>query len=535
MPVLSPLVLPEGYRVTSVTTTAAATQIGVSPTRRAAVCPHCQRRSRRLHSRYWRHLVDLPADGRPVSLRVHARRFFCRTRGCPRRTFSEPLFDLATARAQRTERLKEDLQTVAFVLGGRPGARLARQLKMPASRSTLLRLVVAAPLPQLATPRALGVDDWAFRRGHRYGTILIDLETHWPVELLEERSADVLARWLREHPGVEIIARDRSGAYAEGAREGAPGAVQVADRWHLLKNLVDALERFFNGEQAALEAAAQEVEPTTEALAELPGEELPPRPPGAKERERSARRAPRLARYERICALAREGHSFREIAREMGMARATITRYVGAGAFPEIAQRVKTPSQLDPYRAYIEQRWQAGCQNGRQLYRELRASGYRGSYARLSSFLYPLRTEQPRAAPAPSRPRRSARRVACLFIRATDDVEEKDQALVQRLTATSAECAAAYGLAQRFATMVRERSGSQLGSWMEAARASGVAAIRRFAEGLVADLAAVTAGLTLPWSNGPTEGAVNRLKLIKRQMYGRAGFELLRRRVLYRA
>jgi transposase len=347
----APLVLPRGYSVRSVGTDGTTTQIVVVTSRRSARCPLCHRRSRRVHSRYWRVLADLPANGEPVCLRVQARRFFCRTEGCSSRIFAEPLADLAGLRARGTDRLKGNLQQIGFVLGGRPGSRLAEQIQMPASRSTLLRLVAAAALPEAPTPQALGVDDWAFRRGHRYGTILVDLRTHRPVDLLSERSAEALARWLRDHPGVEVIARDRSGTYAEGARQGAPGAIQVADRWHLLKNLVDALERYFNSKPGMLQAAAREetLEPPA-ATTEPP----PPRHPDARERERLARRHPRLARYEQIRALAQEGHSFREIARRMGVARATVTRYVGAEIFPEIAQRVKTPSQLDPYRAHIE-------------------------------------------------------------------------------------------------------------------------------------------------------------------------------------
>jgi transposase len=352
------------------------------------------------------------------------------------------------------------------------------------------------------------------------------------VDLLAERSAEALADWLREHPGVEVIARDRSGSYAEGTSQGAPDAVQVADRWHLLKNLVDALERFLNGQGTALQAADREGPP--EAAVESATPALP-RPPDARERERLNRRAPRLARYERVRTLAEEGHSFREIARQTGMARATVVRYLRAGEFPEIAQRVKTPSRLDPYCTYIEQRWQAGCRNGRQLYEEIRSQGYRGSYARLCAWLSPWRSRHAETPEQRARPRRSSRRVAHWLIRKADDLDKEDQQFLERLQASNVDCAIAHTLAREFATRVRERQGERLLGWIERAKAGGVAAIRRFAEGLVPDLAAVTAGLTLRWSNGSTEGAVNRLKLIKRQMYGRAGFDLLRRRVLCNA
>jgi transposase len=199
MPTAAALLLPRGYRVRSVSTDGAATLVNAVTTRRSARCPLCRRRSRHVHSGYWRTLLDLPAHGHTVSVRVQVRRFFCRAKSCPRSIFAERLADLAGPHARRTDRLKGDLQHVGFVLGGRPGARLAQHMQMPTSRTTLLRLVAAAPLPEEATPRALGVDDWAFLRCHRYGTILVDLQTHRSVDLLAERTAEALAGWLHEH------------------------------------------------------------------------------------------------------------------------------------------------------------------------------------------------------------------------------------------------------------------------------------------------------------------------------------------------
>jgi hypothetical protein len=218
-------------------------------------CPLCGQLAHRVHSRYVRTLADLPWAGVAVHLRVSVRTVFCDNATCLRRIFRERLAGIAAGSARRTTRQQESLTAIAFALGGEAGARLAGKLGLPISPDTLLRLVRRWPEAAVPPPTLLGVDDWAIHKGLTYGTILVDLARHRPVDLLPDRSSGSLATWLRAHPGVAVITRDRAGVYAEGARDGAPDATEVADRWHLVDNLADALEAFLRGKGTCLKAA----------------------------------------------------------------------------------------------------------------------------------------------------------------------------------------------------------------------------------------------------------------------------------------
>src|SRR5262249_9108811 len=383
--------------------------VTVVPARRTARCPGCQRRSRRIHARFTRRLADLPWHGHPVCVCLHGRRFRCTNTACGRQTFRERLPQLAPVYRRLTPALRTALEAIGFALGGQPGARLARVLPLRASRMTLLRLLRAAPLPAAAapTPRVLSVDDWAFRRGRIYGTILVDLERHRPVDLLPDRTSETVADRLRRRPGVGIASRDRGGAYAEGIRQGAPDAVQVADRFHLLKNLGDALEAFLLRKQAILRQAAQMTWTATTAptghpqalVASAPAGGAPPLGEDVRQastgrlprtsraqREQEARRGRRLARYEAVRAHAQSGMTQREIARVVGLARGTIRRYLRAEAFPEHGPRQR-PSKLRPYEPYLRAEWDAGIQDAAVLWRALAAQGYTGCASHVRHYL----------------------------------------------------------------------------------------------------------------------------------------------------
>jgi transposase len=532
-----PPLIPAGLSVVRVLPAPDRVTIATVPTPPQSACPLCGGLSGRVHSRYTRTLADLPWQGRAVAVQVRARRFRCTTAGCPRRIFTEPLPEVAHPRARRTARLGDAQRDIGFALGGEPGSRLAGRLAMPVSGDTLLRMVRSGALAVLPPPpRVIAVDDWAWRRGRRYGTIICDLERRRVVDLLPDRGAGTLAAWLKRHGGeVALVSRDRSGAYADGIRAGAPAAVQVADRWHLLANCSDALRQLLDRHQRQLRETARvcAAEGRSPAPARAPSSE---RTPTRAERQKAHRRERRQTRYEAAAELHRKGVPIRGIARRLGMARNAVRRWLRAG---EAAPYRRAPgrSVLDRDLGHVERRWAEGCRNAAALWRELREGrGFEGGYDVVRRWAIRQRAlEAARAEPAhglPSWRVPSSRRAARLLTAQAGLLNRADQRFATTLTALSPDIRDAADLANGFARLVRERDADGLAPWLDRARATG---LRGFAEGLSRDIDAVRAALSLPWSNGPAEGHINRLKLLKRQMYGRANFDLLRSRVLHAA
>lgn len=521
--------------------------ISASSRRTSAACPLCGRRATRAQSRYVRTLADLPWQGMRVRIVVAVRRWFCDTAACPRRIFAERLPETAARYARRTCRAAALLEALGFALGGRPGARLAAVLGLASAPGTVLEAVHAAPLPTCPTPSVLGVDDWAMRRGHRYGTVLVDLERHRVVDLLPDREAATLAAWLTAHPGVETISRDRGGPYAEGARTGAPNATQVADRFHLVHNLVQALDRACTRHHTALRDAAVAVAAQAyEARAGI----APPVPPAtadtslkgaAFERERQERRARRVARYEQVVALHRAGDPIKQIARTLVIDRRTVRAWLAAGCFPERAKRTtRKPRLLDRFRAEVAAYYDAGGDSAHALTQRLTALGYRGQRVTVWRALRALRAERPRAGAAPipagevpnaSRGRvPSATSTAWLLRKPVEKQTSEERTFLAALLAARPALADAKRLGDEFVRILREQDLAAFDAWIAAAEHSE---LRTFAWGIRRDEAAVRAAITSPWSNGQVEGQVHRLKLVKRSMYGRCGFPLLRARMLH--
>ena len=365
----------------------------VRSSKKAVACSLCEKVAIKVHSRYTRTLADLSLIEYAVVLRVQVRRFFCSNPVCARKTFAEPLADLAVAHARRTSRQASRLSVIAKELGGRPAARESENVQMPVSVHTLLRLLRRSPLPDTPPPRVLGVDDWSIRKGRTYGTILVDLQRHRIVELLPDREAETLEAWLAAHPGVELISRDRAGAYAQGARKGAPQAQQVTDRFHLLLNLREALKRLFERKHEVLQEEADQQQEFLMSSEEVdtPDKAVPiPAPLTPTAIQQQARRARRLSRYEEVMHLHQQGASQVAIAALVGLNRDTVRRYLTASSFPEISRPCKR-SHLDPYKDYLQQRWEAGERKVKRLLVELRERGYQQGETIVYDYLRTLR------------------------------------------------------------------------------------------------------------------------------------------------
>ena len=519
-----------------------------------AVCPLCGFDTRRVHSRYTRRLDDLPCFGRCVRLWIAVRRFVCPRSDCPRRIFAERLPGFAAPRARTTDRLRQTQTDIGLSLGGEAGARLAARVAITTSPDTLLRRVKRLKNESAEPPRIVGIDDWAWRKGQRYGTIVVDLERSDVIDLLPDRDADTVAAWLKAHPGVEVVGRDRSQTYAQAATEGASQARQVADRWHLLKNLREAIERVFERHSAVIDAALKTTEAPSEAARDsvtpetappvsavepsspqLPGEPYQESPRLQAER---AKRQKRIERFEQVHELRRRGHSASRIARELGLSRRAVFRYLRRETYPAWGLGGSRRSRLDGYREWIDARLAEGFTNVAALHRKLTERGFRGSYGSVWEFVTKRlgaagkKRERLNAVKAVVPPPPSARQLSFEWGRRPEDRKAPEQARLDAIRAQSTELAAALDLADEFADLIRKRSSTTFSEWLARGEASSNPELRRFAEGIRRDEAAVHAAVTETWSNGSVEGHVNRLKTIKRQMYGRAGFVLLRARVV---
>ena len=493
------------------------------------ICRRCGAGSSRVHSRYTRRLADAAVGGQRVVIRLAVRRFFCGAPSCPAVTFAEQVEGLTTAYARRTPLLTGMLEAIALALAGRAGARLAGTFGLPAGRSTMLRLVRALPDPGGGGVAVLGVDDFALRRGHVYGSVLVDMGTRRPVDLLADREAETFAGWLKEHPGVQVICRDRAGAYADGARTGAPEAIQVADRWHLWHNLCQHVDK----------AVARHLG----CLAE-PAPGPPPAPAPAPDLRQAAATAAdqrfedsvlvrrTRERYAQVQALRAQGKGIKPIMRELGLAKETVRRFARAASAGELLGKAagRRPSILDDFKPYLHQRWNAGCTSVRQLHAEITAAGYCGSYDVVRDYLRPFRAAG--AAPPAGPPPLKTRHVAGWILREPATLDDSEQAKLHDLRARCPHLDALAGHVTEFAKILTGRHGDRLDAWITAVQADDQPDLHSFTTGLKADHTAVRNGLTLPYSSGAVEGNVNRIKMIKRQMYGRANLDLLRKRVI---
>lgn len=420
-------------------------------------------------------------------------------------------------------------------MGGEAGTRLVQQLAMPVSADTLLRAAceVASEAKPRPTPRVLGVDDWAWRKGHRYGTILVDLECNEVVDLLPDRRPDTLSAWLKQHPGVEIIARDRASAYAEAARTGAPDAVQVADRWHILRSLGAAVRRAVECHQGVARQVASEMTTVSAAFGASSQPEADQQPAPAYPAPGISGQTKRQADFAEATRLSKTGASISRISRLLGVDRKTLRHWLKAGAVPSWRQP-RRDRMIDTHLAYIEKRWADGCRNATLLWRELTALGFKGRYTVVKTWAAQQRSDEVKAANRQGKNSTwalpSVSRTARLLLAGDVATDTPDAVFVASLLGNVPALGTTVAAAKRLSLLLRRKSDEVLTDVLNTAAAT---MLRPFVTELRKDIGAVQAALDLPWTTSPVEGQISRLKMLKRTMYGRAGFSLLRARVLH--
>lgn len=449
-----------------------------------------------------------------VDLRV--RRLVCSSVECPQRTFREQVSGLTQRWARRTLRLTQLTGRLAVVLAGRAGAAVLAMVGVTLSRSTLLRTLMVLPVPTGPTPRVLSVDDVALRRGHRYATMVIDAVTHRRVDVLPDRKAATLADWLREHPGIEIVCRDGSAAYAEAIRQGAPAAVQVSDRWHLWHGLAAAVEKTVVAHSACWRATS-----TTATTATADGSSGAP---GAAARPIDERTR---ARHAAVHELLGQGAGLLECSRQLGWALNTVKRYARAARAEDLIRPPRYRATLvDPYRDHLRRRLTADPDVPvTHLLAEIREQGYPGSANLLVRYLNQGRADTTTVPPAP-------RRLASWIMTRPQDLTDTQRHHLEDLLGLCPHLQILTERVREFAGLLTNRRGGDLAAWMTTAETDDLPALQSLVQGLHLDQEAAVAGLTLPYSNGPMEGANTKVKYLKRQMYGRASFPLLRQRIL---
>ena len=504
---------PSGFAVDAVQMVADRVQILLRSRRPWGICPSCGSRSRRVQSRYRRRPADLPLGGRRVELSILTRRFWCDGVLCGRRIFCERFDDSVLARySRRTQRLETIVHHLGLALGGRPAASFADRLMIPVSKDTLLRVVRRRVTAHDDTLTVIGIDDFAFRRGQTYGTIVCDLERRRPVVLLPDRALNTSRAWLAEHPTISVVARDRGGGYGEAIARGLPNAEQVADRWHLMEN----------SSRAFLDAVGKSMRQIRQAVG---SNIVDPKLLTYAERLQYEGYLRRQETNEAIKELSKKGTSIRQIVRQTGHSRKVVRDVLRGQRFDVFRTR---PSSLDSWLPWLNTRWDEGARNASALWREMLVQGFPGQRGVVSQWAQRRRlaekANQSGLARTPS-----ARVIARLLTTARDDLAKSEAILVAAIEVNVPELVVARTTIGEFQSMIRSKTATKLEDWLQAAKLSLVTS---FANGVERDLAAVRNAIISPWSNGQTEGQITRLKLVKRQMYGRAKLDLLQARLI---
>jgi transposase len=505
--------IPPGFAVAGSSIAEDGTTIIIHSTSPSSHCPSCGKVSGRVHSHYRRRIADLPLAGRSVKLIATVRRFRCEAVRCGQSIFAERFADGVVAPwGRRTGRLDSLVHHLGLALGGRPAASFARRLMLPVSNDTLLRVVRRRGCPPVTPPTVIGIDDWAWRRNQRYGTIICDLERRRPICLLPDREAATAQAWLAEQPQIAVVARDRGGGYARAAAKALPDAIQVADRWHLMEN----------ASRAFLDAVRKSMRPIRRAVGAMT---INPKLLTAAERVQYEGYLHREYTNAAILALSKDGIAIKEIVRRTGHSRGLVRRVLRGERSDVFRTR---ESSLEPHLPWLDQQWVAGRRNGAELWRTLQAQGFRGSLRVVSEWATRRRrAEKVDAGTLQRIP--SARTIARLLTIGRDDLSKAETVTVAAVETGVPSLVEAREIVDSFHVMIRRKVAADLEPWIERASGSLVAS---FANGVAKDIAAVRAAITSRWSNGQTEGQITKLKLVKRQMYGRGKIDLLQARLI---
>ncbi|MGW7081584.1 ISL3 family transposase [Streptomyces sp. NPDC054866] len=477
-----------------------------------AACTGCGRISDWEHSRYVRHVADEAVGGRPVRIALSVRRLYCENHACPKATFAEQIDGLTVRYQRRTAGLQAIIVAVATALAGKAGSRLLLHLHHVLSWASLLTCLMKTPDPPAPRLRVVAIDDFALRRARRYATLMVDAETRLPVDAWDTREAAPTVTWLHAHPGIEVVCRDGSAAYRGAISVGAPRAVQVSDRFHLWQNLGRKIYEVVTAHRDCLP------DPGDETTA--------PRTPGGV----MAARTRRL--HSAVHTLLAEGMALRAIGRHLDVDRNVVRRHARAATWQEVAPTwPRGDSILTPYQGHLHRRWAEGEHNIAALTREITARGFRGSEATVRLYLTSHRQALDAGLPPPA-PARSTFEVTQLMTTRPERLNEDQRVFVNHLLARCPELRTLHALVGSFRNVFAKKREALMDRWIANARNSGLAPLVRFAAGLLDDLDAVHAAVTLPYNSGVAEGRITDLKMIKRQMAGRAGIQLLRKRVI---
>jgi transposase len=493
------------------------------------VCPQCGTAGSRVHSRYQRTIADVAFGGRNVVLKLLVRKWICPEASCSRHLFAERFPEVVQRYARMTDRLIKALQSAGVITNGADAAQIAESFGVPTTAKTIIRRVLQLPLPSEGEVAKVGIDEWAWKKGQCYGTILVDLEKRRVVQLLAERSVETSKAWLRTHPEIDLVSRDRGKLFREAATEGAPQAKQVVDRFHLQKNFAEALEKFFRKQERALKKAMQRSTGKTRSAERTAV-------PEKVAQERRARHRQRVSIHKRIWKLYRQGYHKEQIAQLVGVSSRRVYRALAQETPPPPRRRSRSSSIVDPYLTYLTARWNQGCHNIARLYEEIVAQGYTGTQRTLQLRLRPFRQKGARPVSKQTviwdKPP-SSRGIALMIVRPEQSRTREQTAYLDQLIQSNETIAVVFKLAQDFGRLLRKREGQvRLEQWKATVRVSGIAELIAFVDGLADDAEAVANGCSLTWSNGTVEGFINKVKWIKRSSYGQAGFPLLQRRVL---